>query len=49
MKVPVNETALLDLDASVLPAYEAVISGATGWLVWCRHCSRWHRHGPAAY
>ena len=28
MKVPISDFALLDLDAPVLPAYEAVIKGA---------------------
>ena len=47
MKVPISDYALIDLDAPVLPAYEAVIHGTTCWLVWCKHCNAWHRHGAA--
>jgi hypothetical protein len=47
MKVPISDHALIDLDAPVLPAYEAVIKGSVRWLVWCKHCGEWHRHGPA--
>jgi hypothetical protein len=35
------------LDAPVLPAHEAVIRGVKRWMVWCRHCERWQRHGAA--
>jgi hypothetical protein len=45
MKVPISETQLIDLDAPVLPAYEAISKGSTRWLVWCKHCREWHRHG----
>ena len=47
MKVPISEFNLIDLDAPVLPAYEAEIGGSTHWLVWCKHCNKWHRHGAA--
>ena len=47
MKVPISETALIDLDAPVLAAYEAVIKGVTRYLVWCKFCKKWHRHGAA--
>ncbi len=47
MKVPIDDRTVIDLDAPVLPAYEAVINGAVRWVVWCRHCGSWHRHGPA--
>jgi hypothetical protein len=47
MKVPISEFDLIDLDAPVLPAYEAVIGGCIHWLVWCRYCNQWHRHGAA--
>ena len=47
MKVPISESALIDLEAPVLPAYEVLVDGVTHWVVWCRHCSEWHRHGPA--
>lgn len=47
MKVPISASALIDLDAPVLPAYEAVIKGSLRWLVWCKHCREWHTHGPA--
>lgn len=43
MKVPIDEVACIDLDAPVLPAYEAKYRG----VVWCRHCGVWHDHGPA--
>ena len=47
MKVPISEFALIDLDAPVLPAYEAVVKGVTHWMVWCKFCKKWHRHGGA--
>ena len=47
MKVPISETALIDLDAPVLSAYEVVADGVTHWAVWCEHCGEWHKHGPA--
>ena len=47
MKVPISESALIDLDAPVLPAYEVLVDGVTHWVVWCKHCRDWHRHGPA--
>ena len=47
MKVPIGEFALVDLDAPVLPAYEAVIKGVTHWMVWCKYCQTWHQHGAA--
>jgi hypothetical protein len=47
MKVPIDDYACIDLDAPVLPAYEAFVSGSVYWLVWCDHCSKHHRHGPA--
>jgi hypothetical protein len=47
MKVPIGESALVDLDAPVLPAYEAVIKGVTRYVVWCKYCNKWHRHGAA--
>ena len=37
----------IDLDAPVLPAYEASVSGSVYCLVWCDHCGTYHRHGPA--
>ena len=46
MKVPISDTAVIDLDAPVLPAYKARI-GTVRWLVWCKHCQVWHQHGPA--
>jgi len=45
MKVPISDQHLIDLDAPVLPAYEAVIRGSTRWLIWCKYCQTWHRHG----
>ena len=47
MKVPINIVSLIDLDAPVLPAYETFVDGSTYWLVWCKNCREWHRHGPA--
>ena len=47
MNVPISESTVIDLDAPVLPAYEAVVKGSTRWLVWCKHCKKWHRHGAA--
>ena len=48
MKVPINEVAVISLDAPVLSAYEARVKGVTRWFVWCKHCQKWHSHGPAA-
>ena len=47
MKVPISETAVIDIEAPVLSAYEAVIKGSVRWVVWCKHCGQWHSHGPA--
>jgi hypothetical protein len=47
MKVPIDDCACINLDAPVLPAYEAFVSGSVYWLVWCEHCGTYHRHGPA--
>jgi hypothetical protein len=47
VKVPIDEYAVIDLDAPVLPAYEAIIKGVTHWMVWCKFCNKWHRHGAA--
>jgi hypothetical protein len=46
MKVPISEFHLIDLDAPVLPAYEVEIDGLH-WLVWCKYCQTWHKHGAA--
>jgi hypothetical protein len=45
MKVPISECHVIDLDAPVLPAYEVRIKGGVRWVVWCKHCRTWHRHG----
>ena len=47
MKVPISDYALIDLEAPVLPAYEAIIKGTVRWMVWCKFCNKWHHHGPA--
>lgn len=47
MKVPIDDFAVIDLDAPVLPAYDARIGGVVRWMVWCEHCRNWHRHGAA--
>ena len=47
MKVPIDEVAVISLDAPVLSAYEARVKGVTRWFVWCRYCREWHSHGPA--
>ena len=47
MKVPIDEVAVIDLDAPVLSAYEAKYRGVVRWFVWCKHCDAWHDHGPA--
>jgi hypothetical protein len=23
------------------------MDGSRYWLVWCKYCRKWHRHGPA--
>ena len=40
MKVPIDDHACIDLDAPVLPACEAFVSGSVYWLVWCDHRDR---------
>jgi hypothetical protein len=47
MKVPISENEVVDLEAPVLPAYEAVVRGATRGVVWCKYCEKWHSHGAA--
>ena len=47
MKVPISSYSCISLDAPTLPAYEANINCATRWVVWCKHCQTWHKHGPA--
>jgi hypothetical protein len=47
MKVPIDDCAVVDLDAPVLPAYKTVRGGVAHWVVWCKYCKIWHRHGPA--
>ena len=47
MKVPIDNVAAIDLDAPTLPALEASLDGSAYWIVWCKHCRDWHRHGPA--
>jgi hypothetical protein len=48
MKVPIDEVAVISLDAPVLSAYEARVKGVTRWFVWCRYWREWHSHGPGA-
>jgi len=45
MKVPINEVAVVKLDAPVLSAYEATVKGVARWFVRCKHCQKWHSHG----
>lgn len=47
MKVPIDNYSCIDLDAPTLPAYETIINGATRWVVWCKYCETYHKHGPA--
>jgi hypothetical protein len=47
VKVPIDDVAVVNLDAPVLPAFATLRDGSVYWLVWCRHCEVWHRHGPA--
>jgi len=47
MKVPIDGYSVVNLDAPVIPAYEKKFWGVIRWLVWCKHCCKWHRHGPA--
>ena len=47
MKVPSSESALIDIEAPVLPAYEVFVHGVRHWIVWCKYCRAWHLHGPA--
>jgi hypothetical protein len=48
VKVPISDSHVIDLEAPVLSAYEAVVDGVTYWLVWCKFCQKWHRHGAGA-
>jgi hypothetical protein len=43
MKLPITDYTLIDVDAPVLPAYEAFVDGSRYWLVWCRYCRNPHR------
>ena len=47
-KIVISETPpyFLDLDAPTLGAKEVEEDGVKVWLVWCKHCRRWHAHGP---
>ena len=47
-KIVISETPpyFLDLDAPTLGAKEVEEHGVKVWLVWCKHCVRWHAHGP---
>ena len=48
MRVPIDDFAFLDLDASTVAAWEITRpNGSIGYLIWCRYCERWHEHGPA--
>ncbi len=47
MRVPIDTHARINLNAPTLPAYEAEVDGSVYWLVWCKYCNVWHRHGPA--
>jgi hypothetical protein len=47
MKVCISDFSVIALEAPALPAYEAIIGGATRWIIWCKHCAEWHWHGPA--
>jgi len=47
VKVPIDEVAVIDIEAPVLGAFEAKYRGVVRWFVWCKHCQIWHDHGPA--
>ena len=47
MRVPISDSHAIDLDAPTLSAYEAAINGVSCWVVWCKHCRKFHRHGAA--
>jgi len=47
VKVPIDEVAVIDVEAPVLGAYESKYRGVVRWFVWCKHCRMWHDHGPA--
>ncbi len=34
MKLPICDNPLIDLDAPVLPGYEAIVKGVTRWVVY---------------
>ena len=46
MKVPISDTAVIDLEAPVLLAYRVRIGQTVRWLAWCKHCQIWHQYGP---
>lgn len=48
MKLLISEFAWLDLDAPTLPAIEcfSLKTRASAWLVFCKYCGVYHRHGP---
>ena len=45
MKIPLPDNAVTSLDAPVLPALAILCNDVSRWLVWCRYCQLWHRHG----
>lgn len=47
MKLSFDGYSRVDLDAPILPAYEKRFGHVVRWVVWCKHCQTWHRHGPA--
>jgi hypothetical protein len=44
VRVPISDTAVIDLEAPVLPAYEIWETGGVVWVVWCQYCLMWHPH-----
>jgi hypothetical protein len=48
MRVPIDESGFIDLDAPTVAAWEIIRpDGETAYLVWCKFCEVWHKHGPA--
>jgi len=42
-----SEPVFIHPDAPTLDAFSRCIDDRWYYVVWCDHCDKWHRHGPA--
>ena len=47
MKIPISSHHHIDLDAPTIGCDEVISDGRLLWRFFCRHCCRFHYHGPA--